>query len=231
MHVRDAVGRTILRHQSYEPQLTDWLLSALSQGRAGLFIDVGANIGWFSLHAAGHPRVERVLAVEPDAGNLALLQAYIERNGLRGRIEPIGCALGAEAGTARLYQYKPSNRGRHSLIMDHGRGGSTVPVRCLDELLDAHGLSELPIAAMKVDVEGYEPLVLAGGREALSRTQILVMEFSPDLSRTGGLDLAGAVGLIEAEGFRPRTWDGEGTLPRFADLREGKGQVTVGFSR
>lgn len=231
VHLRDGVGRTILRRQGYEVKLTAWLLSALACGKPGLFIDVGANIGWFSLHAARQPNVLRVLAVEPEAQNRALLQINIDRNGLQEKVQAVACALGAEAGTARLSRYKGSNRGRHSLIADHGLGGSQVPVRALDELLRSMNDSGLPISGMKVDVEGYEPLVLMGARAALSTTRTLLVELSPDLSRAGGLDLAGALGLIEAAGFHPEIWDKDGSPPGFEKLRAWPEQVTVGFGR
>ena len=50
VNLRDVVGRTILRRRGYEPRLTAWLLAELAEDPAdGVFLDVGANIGWFSL--------------------------------------------------------------------------------------------------------------------------------------------------------------------------------------
>ncbi len=76
---RDAVGRTIMRRRAYEPEVTDWLLANLGKGSNGIFVDVGANLGWFTLQAARHERVQRVVAIEPDAVNHGLLQANINR--------------------------------------------------------------------------------------------------------------------------------------------------------
>ena len=159
---RDAVGRTIMRRRAYEPQMTDWLLANLGKGSQGIFVDVGANLGWFTLQAARHERVQRVVAIEPDAVNHGLLQANISRNPSRAPVDAVLCALGAASGLARLQRYKGSNLGRHSLLKDYGHGGSWVPIERLDELLQRMQLAEAPIAAMKIDVEGYEPLVLAG---------------------------------------------------------------------
>ena len=52
---------------AYEPQMTAWLLANLGKGSQGIFVDVGANLGWFTLQAARHEQVQRVVAIEPDA--------------------------------------------------------------------------------------------------------------------------------------------------------------------
>lgn len=232
VNLRDVVGRTILRREGYEPDLTAWLLAGLRGAGApadAVFVDVGANIGWFSLQVGHAGSVARVVAVEPDAGNHALLQENIRRNDLGERIDAIACAAGAGAGLARLHRYKASNLGRHSLVADHGHGGNWVVVEALDTLLARLGLGDAPIAAIKIDVEGYEPMVLAGAREALRRTRALLIELSPDLSSQGGLDLPAMLDAIAAAGFVPDTWDQPGPVPDIAALRQHPHQVTVGF--
>ncbi len=72
-------------------------------------------------------------------------------------MDAICCAAGAESGLSQLHRYKASNQGRHSLLVEHGHGSTWVPVEPLDELLDRLGLDSTPIAAIKIDVEGYEP--------------------------------------------------------------------------
>ncbi len=228
---RDVVGRTIMRRQSYEPALTAWLVETLGQGPEGLFVDVGANLGWFTLQAARLSQVQRVLAIEPDAGNHRLLQANVESNGLGARVDSVACAAGAGSGLARLHRYKGSNLGRHSLLADHGQGGTWVPVDSLDALLKKLDLSQRPIAAIKIDVEGYEPLVLRGAAGALSKARALLVEISPELSRSGGLDAVEALDTIANAGFVPRIWDREGEVPGFTELRAYPGQATIGFVR
>lgn len=231
VNLRDVVGRTILRRQGYEPELTAWLLDGLDDAARGVFVDVGANIGWFSLQAGRSGKVDRVVGIEPDAANHALLQENIRRNDLGERIDAIACAAGAGPGLARLHRYKASNLGRHSLVADHGHGGNWVVVEALDTLLARLGLEAAPIAAIKIDVEGYEPMVLAGACAALQRAGALLVELSPDLSRQGGLDLPGMLDAIAAAGFVAEVWDQPGPVPGFDGLRAYPGQVTVGFRR
>ncbi|MDQ3510687.1 MAG: FkbM family methyltransferase [Pseudomonadota bacterium] len=117
------------------------------------------------------------------------------------------------------------------MLADHGHGGSLVPVLAVDELLDKLDLADAPISAIKIDVEGYEPWVLAGASATLRRTRALLIELSPALSEAGGADFGGMLDLIADAGFVPRTWDAPGPLPGFEGLRAHPRQVTVGFVR
>ena len=226
---RDVVGRTIMRRHGYEPELTDWLLAAINAGPGGVFVDVGANLGWFTLQAARLEKVRRVVAIEPDVGNHRLLRTNLDRNGLASRVDAVACAVGKGSGLALLSRYKGSNLGKHSLAVDHGQGGTWVPVESLDALLDRLGLAQAPVAAIKVDVEGYEPLVMQGAQGALARARALLVELSPALSRAGGLDVAQALDDIAGAGFVPDIWDQSGAVPDFAGLRAFTGQATVGL--
>lgn len=229
--LRDVVGRTILRRKSYEPGLTAWLLEGFGQGAPGVFVDIGANIGWYSLQAVHTEHVTRVVAIEPDVGNHLLLQGNIAANAMQARIDAVACAAGSEAGLARLHQYKASNLGRHSLLVDHGHGGSWVPVLTVDGLLASLDLADAPISAIKIDVEGYEPWVLQGASAALQRTRALLIELSPGLSEVGDAQMAAMLDLLSQAGFVPRIWDAPGAVPDFDGLRTYPRQVTVGFRK
>lgn len=232
VNVRDVVGRHILRYQGYEHALTAWLVQRLDAGGSGgVFVDVGANLGWYSLQAAARDSVATVVAIEPELGNQQLLRANIERNRLGTKVQAIACAAGAGPGLAMLHSYKASNLGKHSLAVNHGRGGGWVGVEALDTLLERLDLGGTPIAALKIDVEGYEPQVLQGARQALSRTKALLIELSPELSLQGGLDLPSMIDAIQAAGLHPAIWDREGVVPGFDGIRSSTRQITVGFER
>jgi len=229
---RDVVGRHILRYQDYEPAITARLLQHLHACRApGLFVDVGANIGWFALNAARCASVTQVLAFEPDPGNHALLCENLEANALVGRVLPIACALGAARGMALLHRYRGTNPGRHSLLQDHGNGRSLVAVEALDAVLAHLGVADAPIHALKLDVEGYEPAVLAGARGALARAAMVVIELSRALSEAGGLDFDGMLSQLAQARLTPCAWDQRGTVPDWAGLARYPHQCTVVLGR
>lgn len=229
---RDVVGRTILRYQDYEPAISASLFGRLRAARSpGLFVDVGANIGWFTLHAARMPAVEQVLAFEPDPGNHALLCENVDLNGLTTRILPVSCALGAERSLAVLNRYGASNPGRHSLLHAYGQGHSLVAVETLDGVLEHLGHGHTPIRALKLDVEGLEPAVVAGARRALARTDLVVIELSRTLSERGGLDFRGMISDLAKAGFAAVSWDRAGEVPDLAALERQAEQCTVLLAR
>ena len=200
----------------------------LATSSSGVFVDVGANLGWHAVHAAQHNSVETVVAFEPDAFNAWLLDRNLALNGIDKAIIST-CAVGARPGTAGLHRYKSSNYGRHSLVTDHGFGSRTVPMTDLDTALDALGLSERRVLILKIDVEGYEPAVIVGAKRTLARTEALIIEYSPELSKSAGLSLEDMLDHLQAAGFAPRkvVVDEQMRDITIDDLRQFKRQADV----
>jgi len=195
---RDAVGRGLYRRKVHEPQLTQLLLDRFSNYPGKNFIDVGANIGYFSCllaklaGPAGH-----VLAIEPEPQNLALLRENIAINEITNvTVHP--CAVGEKTGGALLGLYKPSNRGRHSILEKDARSRIEVPVRTLDDIVRSSGRNAVTWSAVKIDVEGYEAFVIEGARETLPRVKSLVMEFSPAILKKAGRDPAATLKILSS---------------------------------
>ncbi|RIK97967.1 MAG: hypothetical protein DCC74_06090 [Proteobacteria bacterium] len=208
---RDAVGRHIAKYGRYEPALTTWIDGHLRRTAPGLFIDVGANIGWHTVHAARCPAVTQAVAFEPDALNAWLLARNLADNAIDNAIV-LASAVGAQSGIATLYRYKASNQGRHSLATDHGHGSRRVPVIDLDGALTQLGLADAPIALIKIDVEGFEPAVIAGAGAALRRTAAVVTEYSPELAGNDRAPLDAMLENLAAAGFVPHRLAGDGRL-------------------
>lgn len=211
VHRRDDIGRHIAKYGEHEPVLTRFIAERLAAGKPGLFIDVGANLGWHTLHAARNRAVECVVAFEPDPFNASLLECNLRANRIGNAIVR-AAALGAAAGTGRLYRYKAANLGRHSLARDHGLGSSAVPLIDLDRALQDLRLDERPIRVLKIDVEGYEPAVIAGAARALRRTETVILEYSPALYRAGGLSVAAMLAQLDKAGFAPARLDRGGGI-------------------
>jgi FkbM family methyltransferase len=193
---RDAVGRGLYRRKIHEPNLTKLLLTRFSNSGQNNFIDVGANIGYFSCLMSKLAGPEgKVLAIEPEPQNLKLLEQNIEANHLTN-IVLCPCALGASAGSAMLGLYKPSNRGRHSLLQKDAKSQVEVPVKTLDDVASTSGKNVTSWSMVKIDVEGYEGFVIAGANETLPRVETLVMEFSPALLKSAGGDPASTLRIL-----------------------------------
>jgi FkbM family methyltransferase len=126
------------------------------------FVDVGANVGLYSLFvtACGGTSA-RVLAIEPQPGILDRLRFHLAANAL-DNIDVLACALGDRSGEATLIINDSDSGGTHldkeGLPAADGRRVS-VPCKPLTDVLKEAKIAA--IDALKIDVEGAEDLVLA----------------------------------------------------------------------
>lgn len=228
-HWRDLIGRHIAKYGVHEPLITGWMADTLAAapGR-GIVVDVGANIGWHTIHAAQYPAVETVVAFEPDPFNAWLLDRNLTYNKI-GNTMVSASAVGAHCGLARLYSYRSTNYGRHTLLTDYGYGSRQVPLVDLDSALQAFGFGDARVLVLKIDVEGYEPAVIEGAARTLARTDAVVIEYSPDLGEVGGLSAGAMIDRLDAAGFVPHRFAiGQNiTAMSMAELRQFKGQMDV----
>jgi FkbM family methyltransferase len=123
-------------------------------------IDVGANIGFFTLRFGRWVGPEgRVIAIEPERRNMASLRRRVRGARLNGVVECVQAAAADRAGEVRL-AVNPAHPGDHRIAAD----GERVPAVTIDDLTAG---DPRKVALIKVDVQGAEMLVLAGGRHVL----------------------------------------------------------------
>ena len=140
----------------YDRTEYDFIRSTLP--RAGVFVDIGANAGLYSLWAAAAVGSKgRVLAIEPNPEMIERLRFNIAANDYQGRIEIVPLAIGDEPGESQLW-LDPSNLGGASLDRQDSDTALSVPVEPLLAVLTARGIDHIDI--MKLDIEGYEDTAL-----------------------------------------------------------------------
>lgn len=123
----------------------------------GVFLDVGANIGYYSLMAVACG-ASLALAVEPIPAAYERLAFNIFANGFQDRIIAIQTALGAERKTVCL-TVAEGDLGGSSIVKSEIQGQQLqVPMMQLAEVLAERRIKK--VDAMKIDVEGMEDLVL-----------------------------------------------------------------------
>jgi FkbM family methyltransferase len=177
---RSDLFRRLLASGRYEPAAIALLERHLDPSRD--FVDVGANVGFFTVAAARRLSAGRVLAVEPVAAAHARLNRNIALNGLSDRVIPLQCLVGDRPGegTIHVIPGREEYSSIEPLVHPSATGAATVvetcPMETLDRLVERHGLAP---AMIKMDVEGAEGIVLAGARETLARHRPVVLaEFS-----------------------------------------------------
>ncbi len=132
-----------------------------------LFVDVGANIGSYTI-LASHVCGADTIAIEPDPETMKSLKRNIAANGLETKVTPVETAIGSKAGEARF------TVGRDTI--NHITDGTEENVRivklqCLDDLLQGKEPSFI-----KIDVEGFEVEVMAGAERVLMAKSLVAIE-------------------------------------------------------
>jgi len=159
-------------------------------------IDVGANIGFFTrrfsrwVSAGG-----RVIAIEPDSENLALLNGRLASDGVTNVDVHQAVAI-EQSGTAHL-QRNPEHPGDHRI----GTVGDAVAAVTIDDLVERAGLP--PVSLIKIDTQGSEARVLAGATRTLDRCKpTLYVEVDDAALRENGASAAVLVGSLVSRGYR-----------------------------
>jgi FkbM family methyltransferase len=157
-------GISLLRDRIYEPQMTKLLYTLLRP--SDTFLDVGGNEGYFSVIAAALTPRGTVHCVEPQGRLQPVLLRHFELNGATSAIAH-RTALSDRNGTIDLFMRPSTNTGASSMFR-HWKIGSateTVPCTTLDAFFNETNLGQVRL--MKVDCEGAECLVVAGGADVL----------------------------------------------------------------
>ena len=136
--------------------------AAKSAGRPSVFVDIGANVGLFSLFVAS--RIGRhgiILAIEPEPENVRRLRFNVAANP-QVPIRVIASALGEQAGTV-LLDVHPRDRGgtRTRVLTDEGRPSDRPCAECRTLLQVLTQEQVHVIDALKIDVEGAEDSILS----------------------------------------------------------------------
>ena len=188
----DYIGWAVLRTGHYEPASLTLALQIMAR-QPGLFVDIGANFGWYSCAVAAIADAT-VLSIEPDCENCAALRANLALNPL-SNVTVINAAVGANFAPVQLVRRARSNSGTVAIKAsdeEPGIRGDWVATIPLDRLLERIVIPPVRPVLVKLDVEGFEPQALAGLDFAGPfRPQNVLMEFDPVLS-------AGAWGSLQA---------------------------------
>lgn len=136
-------------------------------------VDLGANVGFFSVLAGKKARLGRVFAVEPCAENYRKLQANVAANHLTN-VTPLRLAIGGTSGERTLFLNQDTVS--HSLSSGWGTDQSeTVDCITLTELYRKCGIRGVDF--LKVDVESAEGEILLNcPKEVIASIRTLVME-------------------------------------------------------
>jgi FkbM family methyltransferase len=176
----DVLGKSLFVQGKMEPGETKYIKSILRPGM--VFVDVGANMGYYSLLAAKMVgSTGKVHSFEPNQRMFGELGHNIALNGF-DNVRINNFALGERDGIAKISRYEKGKEVYGSLS-DRAFPGTIiigyddVQVKMLDAYAEQNNLSRLDV--IKLDVEGAELQVLRGGINIIDRYKpFIVMEIS-----------------------------------------------------
>jgi FkbM family methyltransferase len=167
---------------TFEDELVDWLAENLQSGDT--FVDVGANIGWFTVVAAQAVGANgTVVAIEPDPRNYELLLENASVNYVAPWVTALNVAAWHEPGSVAFHRWTKF-RGNSSLLPPdaHSRRrfpGDTTDTVTVESIVLDMALDHLPrIDVLKMDIEGAEIHALVGMNELIEsrRVKSIVLE-------------------------------------------------------
>ena len=165
----------------WEPELTGFIDSRLASGES--FLDVGANIGYFSALAARRVGESGgVIAVEPSPSVFPLLEETLHVNARGAHVRAVNAAAGRDAGSMAIYSGPGHNIGLTTTVAERGfELEGVIASLPLDDMLTPEESAALRM--IKIDVEGREPDVLRGMEDLIRKSRDdleVLVELSPD---------------------------------------------------
>lgn len=195
------VGGDLIEYGQYEPDMQQTLAEHLPEG--GVFVDAGANEGYFSVIAARRARL--VLAFEPQSRLQHVLSTNFELNGVADRIRLRHLALGASEGTIEMRLTPDLNTGASgfSNVTRYKLPTEQVRMRTLADVLADEQIDHVDL--LKVDIEGAEHQLLLGAESLLARGSIgaIALELHEKQLKDLGSSGAEVMALLDRHGYSP----------------------------
>jgi FkbM family methyltransferase len=200
-NTRDYIDRYVYYFGVWEPHLSTFITRRLRPG--DVFVDVGANIGYYSLLASRLVGGSgSVVAVEASPAIFKALQRNLSLNDARN-VRPVNVAISDCDGDVPLYDGPKSQTCTTSVIEQDGLTHvGTVRALRLGNVLSDDELSRARL--FKIDVEGAEYLAVRGFAEDLARTRRdaeFVIEISPKRLQLQGRTAEDILEIFRSHGF------------------------------
>ena len=186
----------------YEQELGALIKKILKPG--DIFLDIGANIGYFSLLAAKHEPTARIISFEPVSTVFKMLEENISRNDAKN-VEALNAGVGEKKEEREIYLSGEDNIGMSSFQKPGNYSGKTerVKVITVDEWFKSSGLAKVDL--IKLDVEGSELAAVKGMTMTLQNFKPpVIIEINPDTLLLFGhkpADIFNYFGQLNFSGF------------------------------
>jgi FkbM family methyltransferase len=206
----------ILNFKATEAVERELILKLVSHCK--VVVDVGANIGWYTINLGKLENVEKVFAFEPIPYTFEYLKKHVTLNGV-SNAEIFNCGLSSEVGQREFF-WTTEETGSSSMANIRERTAINV-VKCelntLDNFMKSRNVS---VDFLKIDVEGAELFVLQGAKNSIERYKPVI--FAELLRKWAGkfnYHPNDVIQLLESSGYSTFVAS-EGKLKRFGLVDE-----------
>lgn len=208
-----ATPYALLGFGSYENDETAFLKSVFRDG--DVFLDIGANLGWYSLVLGKQCPGAHIFAFEPIPSTVSVLERNIRLNGLEN-VEAVAMGMFNKDDELNFIFVEDVSGATSLKMAGQTRGRAPAQeVLCKTTTLDTFCTSrDLRPSLVKIDVEGAELMVVQGGEKTLEGTPIILVELLRKWSREFGYHPNDVFTYLAKYGYQAWEFaeDGSGTL-------------------
>lgn len=176
-------------------------LVKIARNEGGVFVDVGANLGYFSFVWCAQGKNNRAIAFEPSPRNVGLLQHNVQESILRDRIAIHADAVGSRHGVMQFDPGPAEQTGWGGFTRENAVNAIDVSVVTLDEILS--DVDEITV--LKVDIEGADLWALNGCNRMLHQRRVRHVWWEENKARMRNLGIAvgEAQTFMRSVGYEP----------------------------
>ncbi len=215
------VSGNLRGHGTWERRYVEEMQKWLKQDANSGLIDLGANLGVYTLTAAatGH----QVLAVEPNIHNIVRLHRAAQQGQLETRIILLQNAISNVRGVAKI-RYSTDNQGDTQIRMLPGQQNGTASKHVEEVYTTTIVMNDLTEycrftkAIMKIDIQGFEHKAFQHADKLFKKVQIfkVLMEWimmeplaSPNTDQNERKMVQQMIDFLTSRGYVPRNWNGQ----------------------
>jgi FkbM family methyltransferase len=203
MDPRSDVFARIVIEKNYENEILQLCRQFINPAKD--IVDIGANIGLYTVFFAGLLKSGRVFSVEPAQNALKYLYRNIELNKIKEKVVVFEGVISDQSGMAEIKtvegkeEYSTIVSLKHPSVKGKNYSIQEVASKTLDELIENGSVNP---GFIKVDVEGAEFLVFRSAQRMLDRFRpVIVSELSDYLLRTNGSSSKEVINIIRQSGY------------------------------
>lgn len=202
-------GNLLFCPQLYDSKEIDFLNNNLNMG--DVFVDLGANIGFYSLMAS--KKTKNILCIEASPVTFKLLERNLNLNSLE--IKSVNCGVSNSFETLKLTQSSINNSGGQTFINTNNNLGIDIKCKPLIQILKEQMINQIKI--LKIDIEGFEYKVLKHFFENSEKSvypRYIITEFHQDEVY---LTTGNQISLMENYGYQIILESGINTILKLND--------------